>query len=235
MQGYPRLVRRVFAWYDRLTDRQRVEYAIAAMLFLLACAGYFLGLGSTMLLSRVEAQDAAFGITVMSTPTSEPTLAPTAAPPGAAPTQAAPPVAVAASPTAEPLTATPTPFTIAQIPEVAAVPRAVVARRPAPAVPAAPLGPAVDGRPTPTAAKPRNVEDTVPEPPAASLATRTPAPVRPLIDTTAAEPTPTPLPVGEVARSAGEGAAAADRTPSPQPSPTGRGGPTSVPTTPTPR
>ena len=47
--GYPPRVRRLFFWYDALSDGQRVKYALVAILFLLACGGYLLGLGSTML------------------------------------------------------------------------------------------------------------------------------------------------------------------------------------------
>ena len=46
--GYPPRVRRLFFWYDGLSDWQRVKYAAVAILFLLACGGYLLGLGSTM-------------------------------------------------------------------------------------------------------------------------------------------------------------------------------------------
>ena len=52
--GYPPRVRRLFVWYDALSDWQRVKYAGVAILFLLACGGYLLGLGSTMVLQRVE-------------------------------------------------------------------------------------------------------------------------------------------------------------------------------------
>ena len=54
LAGYPPRVRRLFIWYDALTDWQRVKYAGVAILFLLACGGYLLGLGSTMVLQRVE-------------------------------------------------------------------------------------------------------------------------------------------------------------------------------------
>ena len=56
---YPVPVRRVFIWFDELTDRQRVQYAVGAILFLVACAGYLLGLGSTIVLRRLETEDAA--------------------------------------------------------------------------------------------------------------------------------------------------------------------------------
>jgi hypothetical protein len=42
-----------------------------AILFLLACGGYLLGLGSTILLQRVEAQEAALAAVPL--PTVEPT------------------------------------------------------------------------------------------------------------------------------------------------------------------
>ncbi len=51
-------VRQLVDWYDSLMDRERVKYGIFAMLFLLACSGYLLGLGSTILVRRVEAESA---------------------------------------------------------------------------------------------------------------------------------------------------------------------------------
>ncbi len=51
-------IRQVVDWYDSLTDLERVKYGILAMLFLLACSGYLLGLGSTILVRRVEAESA---------------------------------------------------------------------------------------------------------------------------------------------------------------------------------
>ena len=54
LAGYPPHVRRLFAWYDALSDWQRVKYALAAILFLLACGGYLLGLGSAMVLTKME-------------------------------------------------------------------------------------------------------------------------------------------------------------------------------------
>ena len=59
LAGYPAPLRRLIFWYDALNDWQRVQYAVAASLFLLACGGYLLGLGSTMVLQRVESEDAA--------------------------------------------------------------------------------------------------------------------------------------------------------------------------------
>src|SRR5207248_7022858 len=56
LAGYPPAVRRALFWYDSLTDWQRIRYACVAILFLLACGGYLLGLGSTILLQRVEAE-----------------------------------------------------------------------------------------------------------------------------------------------------------------------------------
>ena len=66
--GYPKPVLRLLSWYDHLSDRQRIQYAVASMLFLLACGGYLLGLGSTMLLQRVEAQDALAAVDEAPTP-----------------------------------------------------------------------------------------------------------------------------------------------------------------------
>jgi hypothetical protein len=166
LAGYPRGVRRVFYWYDGLTDRQRVQYACIAILFLLACGGYLLGLGSTILLQRVEAQEAilaaeplpmlesaAAGLAEVAPsppPSSTPLPSPTSVPPTAAPTQ--------------------TPFTAPVIAEPPAAPRQL----PAAPVVVAPVAP----RATPTLDKPRNLETSKPEPPAASLATPTPGLVR---------------------------------------------------------
>src|SRR5580765_277952 len=76
--GYPPRVRRVFFWFDGLSDWQRVRYALTGIVFLLACAGYLLGLGSTILLQRVEAHDAELAAQRLLTP--EPTVAPTEPP-----------------------------------------------------------------------------------------------------------------------------------------------------------
>src|SRR5580765_7071886 len=73
--GYPPRVRRVFFWFDGLSDWQRVRYALTGIVFLLACAGYMLGLGSTVLVQRVEAHDAELAAMRLLTPvpTNEPT------------------------------------------------------------------------------------------------------------------------------------------------------------------
>ena len=189
-KGYPPVVQRLFAWYDGLTDRERVQYAIVAMLFLLACGGYLLGLGSTLLLQRVEAQDAMLPL-VAPTPSSQPTprevavvatpeptgtpLQPTHGPPSAEPS---------------PGNRTPTPFALAQIAEPRVQPRVIARPQVAPVAP-------VSQRPTPMAAKPRNLEDTTPESPAASFATPARADAQALVVASTAPtrpPTPGPAP-----------------------------------------
>src|SRR5918998_2313491 len=99
LDGYPAWLRQPLAWYDTLSEWQRVQYAVVAGLFLLACAGYLLGLGSTVLLQRVEAEEAA-AAQAQAVPTVGPTPLPVAA---AEPTPTL-------APTPEPLpTSTPTP------------------------------------------------------------------------------------------------------------------------------
>src|SRR3954470_10899137 len=73
--AYPPRVRLLFHWFDGLSDWQRVRYALTGIVFLLACAGYLLGLGSTILLQRVEAHDAELAAQRLNTP--EPTVLPT--------------------------------------------------------------------------------------------------------------------------------------------------------------
>jgi hypothetical protein len=164
LAGYPAQVRRLVFWYDALSDWQRLKYAVAAILFLLACGGYLLGLGSTMLLQRVEFESAVLAAEPppMPTSTAEPIVV-------AAP---APPTATAIpSPTNVPPTQTP--FSAPQITEPRAVPRNL----PAAPVPVAPAAPA-RLTPTPDVIKPRNLETSKPEPPAASVLTPTPGAVR---------------------------------------------------------
>ncbi|MGI9149311.1 MAG: hypothetical protein ACR2IK_22640, partial [Chloroflexota bacterium] len=168
LAGYPARLRQLIFWYDGLSDWQRVQYAGAACLFLLACGGYLLGLGSTMVLQRVQLEDAAVAAERLPTPsvpapTSEALMvaAPTGTVPAEAPTQATPTVSV--GPTTLPA------FNAPVIAEPPAAPRSLPANvaPPAVAVPAAPA------RATPTLEKPRNLESSKPEPPAASVATST--------------------------------------------------------------
>jgi hypothetical protein len=188
--GYPAPMRRVLFWYDRLTEWQRVQYAVLAMLFLLACGGYLLGLGSTIVLRRVEMEEAA--LAALPLPTVEPaaTVPPTVALVVVSPTStrtAVPSPSATAVPTAPPTLA---PFNVPVIAEAPAVPRQLPA---APVIaPAAPVP--VAPPPTPTAAKPRNLETSKPEPPAASVATPTPGLVRtvaPVVPTAVRQATPT--------------------------------------------
>src|SRR6266566_4461316 len=152
---YPARLRRLIFWYDGLTDWQRVQYAIAAGLFLLACGGYLLGLGSTMLLQRVQLEDAALSARALPT-TSVPTatveglvaVVPSGSP-SAVPTDVPP----QASPTAAPVPTAPPPFNGPVIAEPPAAPRYIPAN-----VPPAVVAPAAPARGTPTPVKPRNLE-----------------------------------------------------------------------------
>jgi hypothetical protein len=163
--GYPPRVRRLFVWYDSLSDWQRVKYAGVAILFLLACAGYLLGLGSTMVLQRMEMDAVALAAaplaTALPTATFEPIAVVALAP--ASPTPTARPSATSVPATVLP---TRTPFTAPQIAEPRAVPRNLPAQ-PAPVAPAA-------RTPTPDPTRRRNLETSNPEPPASSVLTPTP-------------------------------------------------------------
>jgi hypothetical protein len=170
LAGYPRRVRRVIIWYDALSDWQRIQYVLVAIVFLVACAGYLLGLGSTILLHHVEAQEAEPVLAEQSLPTTEPTLEPVAAAeiveqPTLAPSPTDTVLPLTATPS--PLPATPTPFSAPVIAEQPVAPRVLPA---APVVPA-PAAP-VRAAPTPTS-KPRNLEDDSTAVPAAA---RTPTP-----------------------------------------------------------
>jgi hypothetical protein len=183
LAAYPPRVRRAIAWYDRLSDWQRVRYAGALALFLLACGGYLLGLGSTLVLRRVEVLDAALAAAPPPTETPLPTPAPVIAPAVlVAPSPSPATLTPTASPTPQPTATdipptekpTPEPFAGPQIDEPPAVPRFVPAEtvaNPPPAVQA-------PAKATATAARPRNLETSKPEPPAGSLATPTTAVVR---------------------------------------------------------
>jgi len=46
---YPRRIERLIRWYDALSDWQRIQYAGAIMLALLARGGYLLGVSSSVL------------------------------------------------------------------------------------------------------------------------------------------------------------------------------------------
>jgi len=192
LAGYPAPFRRVLFWYDRLSEWRRVQYAVLAMLFLLACGGYLLGLGSTIVLRRVEMEEAALAAvplpTVAPTSTVSANALPVAASPTVTQTPAPSPSPTTAPPTVEP---TLTPFNVPVIAEGPAVPRQLPA---APVVAPAAPAPVAPLPPTPTPAKPRNLETSKPEPPAASVATPTPGRVRtvPLVVPTAVrQATPT--------------------------------------------
>src|SRR5919199_4552832 len=103
--AYPASLRRLMFWYDQLSDWQRIQYALCGVLFLVACAGYLLGLGSTVLLQRVQAEEAA-ALAAEPLPTPEPT-AQVVDEPTAVPTPAPTPTPV--RPTPPPLPPTPVP------------------------------------------------------------------------------------------------------------------------------
>jgi hypothetical protein len=200
LSSYPPRVRRVFYWFDGLSDWQRLRYALTGIVFLLACAGYLLGLGSTILLQRVEAHDAELAAQRLLTPeptvapTDEPVLLPVVLPSPSAAAAASPTIGPSDTPTARPFT--PTPFSAPELSERPAVPRSVPVNPP-------PRAPVV-AVPTPTT-KPRNLENATPQakPTAGrtptALAARTPTPAQsqpaPATPTRAAQaPQTTPLP-----------------------------------------
>jgi hypothetical protein len=180
LASYPPSVRRVFFWYDSLTDWQRIQYAGITILFLLACGGYMLGLGSAVVLARVDSDQAA--LAADAPPTDEPTQEPTATALPVVPT-AIPSDTPVPSPTRPPTPVpTSTPFSAPVIAEPPAAPREV---------PAAPAAPAVIApRFTATSARPRILETApavVPTegvrvirtaPPATSAATPVREPIR---------------------------------------------------------
>ncbi len=194
LAGYPRPIRRVLFWYDSLTDWQRLQYTGIAILFLLACGGYLLGLGSAIVLARVDSEQA---LAAEALPTEEPSATPTAV---AVVSTAAPTLTAQPTPTRVPPTAVPTqtPFSGPVLAEPPAVPRQL----PAAPVLVAPAAP----RAVPTSPKPRNLETAQPEAPSARVATPTPGLVRsvrtapPTAERQANTPTPrvqaaaTPLP-----------------------------------------
>jgi hypothetical protein len=170
LAGYPAWARRLMMWSDALTDWQRIQYALAAIIFLVACAGYLLGLGSTMVVQRVALESEALAAAPL------PSAVPTAT--VEAPTAVA--AALTSTPTAEPsptlvptLPPTPTPFAAPQIAEPPAAPRSIPAQAPPALAPAAPV------RATPTPDRPRNLE-TKPD------ATSTPGVQRTVVPTAAA-------------------------------------------------
>lgn len=165
LAAYPPTVRRILFWFDSLSDLQRVQYACVAILFLLACGGYLLGLGSTIVLARVESDQAALAAEALPTletmPTDVPVLPPDA--PTATPRPSPTPLAPTEVPSVRP-------FTAPVIAEPPAAPRVLPAEQPVVIAPSAP-------RATPTS-KPRNVETSKPEAPAASVRTPTPGLLR---------------------------------------------------------
>ncbi|HYU21043.1 MAG TPA: hypothetical protein VEQ11_20330 [Chloroflexota bacterium] len=85
----PRSLERLDAWFDRLTEGQRIGVVLFAMLFLAAGSMYCLGLGSTVLVNRTEA---ALALPLPAETVAEATLEPTWTPlPSATPTYPPPP------------------------------------------------------------------------------------------------------------------------------------------------
>jgi hypothetical protein len=225
----PSRLARLVAWYDSLTDWQRVRYGLAGMLFFVACAGYLLGLGSTTLLRRVEADEGALILGERATPSTE---AP--APPVEGYSTAVSENTTVPTSTPKPATPLPTPFSAPQIPEMPVV------RRNAPGAPATNRL----GAPTGTAATPPRLRNTgataTPTPvytPTVEPETNPPAQPEPDLTSEPTMPVPTPTPT----------AAAAPEPPpatAPAASPSPTGAPTASPTatqpaaktsTPTPR
>jgi hypothetical protein len=189
LAGYPSWARSLIVWFDDLTDWQRIKYALAAILFLVACIGYLLGLGSTMVVQRVALESEALAAAPL--PSAAPTA--TASPPTAVAIAALPTSTPTAppSPIARPATPAPsaTPFAAPQIAEPRAVPRSIPAQAPPAIAPVAPL------RASPTPERPRNVE-TTPTPPVARTAlptaVRQVTPATPVARPTSASGTPLP-------------------------------------------
>ncbi len=109
----PRWLERLDHRFNRLTEGQRVASVLLTILFLAAAAMYCLGLGSTVLVNRVEAEQAAL---LASIPTALPVAEPastTAAAPSAT-LQALPSVIPALAPALSPVALTPVPPPIVQ-------------------------------------------------------------------------------------------------------------------------
>ena len=221
---YPPTLRRVFFWYDSLSDWQRVQYAGVTIMFLLACAGYLLGLGSAIVLARVESQQELLAAEALPTepPTATSTTSVPVALPSAAPTgTAAPSPTVALRPSA-------TPFEAPVIAEPPAVPRQLPAA-PAVVAPAAPAAP----RTTPTANRPRNLETSKPEAPSAIKLSPTPGVARPPVRATATvgrQSTPVSTSVVRVTPAPTVSARATARPPTPTTAPAHVATVTAVPT-----
>src|SRR5688500_17612489 len=74
----PHPLARADYWFDRLSEVQRIGVVLMLMLFLAASAFYCLGLGSTVLWNRAEAESAAQEAALAAT---IPTVGPTEVPP----------------------------------------------------------------------------------------------------------------------------------------------------------
>ena len=96
----PAAVDRADSWFNRLSELQRIGVALLLMLFLAASAFYCLGLGSTVLVNRAEAEIAAQQAEIeAAVPTAVPTVQPTEAPTALATATAQPTQRTAARPT----------------------------------------------------------------------------------------------------------------------------------------
>lgn len=121
------------AWYDAMSDWDRVKYGLAAMLFMVACGGYLLGLSSTLLLRRVEAQEA--NLAAQALPTRAQETAGAGAPSTTVPTSTRTATALTVAQGTSTSTATiayvaPTAVAAPDVEQVHVVPRAIVAPPP---------------------------------------------------------------------------------------------------------
>jgi hypothetical protein len=199
----PRFLERLDRRFDRLSEARRIAAVVLGMLLLATGSLYFLGVGSTVLVNRVEAARAArAALEPTPVPTATPPPTPTVPPPTPLPT--VPPLPTLASPRGI-LVPTPVPAPI--LPPTAPVPRppppgegvqpqrprivstpeaGVQPARPVPtATPARPAAPPTSGAPARLPARPPSgpaiVQPTAPpasKPGAPRLPTATPRPAR---------------------------------------------------------
>lgn len=109
LPSLPQPLERADRWFDRLSEVQRIGVALLGMLFLIASALYLLGLGSTVLVNRAEAE---YAVREAEYAAALPTAEPTVTMPGPGATTVVEPTAPSI-PTALPTTiAQPTPIPI---------------------------------------------------------------------------------------------------------------------------
>ena len=102
LPSLPQPLERADRWFNRLSELQRIGVALLGILFLVASALYCLGLGSTVLVNRAEAEYAAREAGYAA---ALPTVEPTLTMPGPAATVLVEPTAPAAQPTTRPANA----------------------------------------------------------------------------------------------------------------------------------